>query len=148
MFPKLNLPSREFRIDTSSDKPFIWDDIRKKMVALTPEEWVRQHIVSMLIHELGYSKSLLKVESGLNYWKKKKRSDITAYDKKAHPYLLIECKSWDQKINKTTLNQIATYNKSIRAPFIAVSNGMQHFCWQKKESQYDSLNTFPASPTL
>jgi len=146
MFPQLNLPSKEFRMEVSEGKTFIWDEIRKKMIVLTPEEWVRQHVVSLLITEMEYPKSLIKVESGLKYWKKKKRSDIVAFDQNAKPYLLIECKSWEHKINKTTLNQIATYNKSLQAPYIAVTNGIKHFCWKKKEHLYDALKNFPTRP--
>ncbi len=147
MLPKLNLPAYNPRLQERDGKHYIWDIIRKKSVVLTPEEWVRQHLLNLLTQHLAFSHSLIKVESQTDYWKKIKRSDIVTYDQEGKPYFLIECKSADQKINKKVLNQISVYNKSIDAPFIAVSNGINHFCWAKEESTYVQMQDFPPSPT-
>lgn len=148
MYPKLNLPPFDPRLEENDGRLDIWDVIRKKMIALTPEEWVRQHVVHLLTAHLNYGEGLIKVESQMDYWRKTKRSDIVTYDQNGTPYLLIECKSWKQSINNSTLAQISTYNKILEAPYIAVSNGMHHFCWAQEKDQYKQLKEFPPSPAV
>ncbi len=142
-WPKLNLPPIDPDFSREGNTLLIWDIIRRKHIVLTKEEWVRQHLVALLISHLAYPRSLIKVETQHHYGKKQKRSDILVYDRNGKPFLLVECKSWETKLNRSVLNQIGTYNKTLQCPFIAISNGMQHYCWQKKEDQYDPLNNFP-----
>lgn len=147
-FPMLNLPPAELRIERREDEFYVFDIIRKKMIFLTPEEWVRQHFLHLLINHLGYPKSLIKVESGLKYHKKEKRSDLLIYNRSGNIFMLIECKSYKIEMGKSTLHQLATYNKVLDADFVAITNGVRHFCWQKKEdrSNYDPLEDFPSFP--
>lgn len=147
-FPKLNLPPATLRLEQKEDELYVFDIIRKKMIFLTPEEWVRQHFLHLLINHLNYPKSLIKVESGLKYNKREKRSDLLVYDRSGKVFMLIECKSYKIEMGKSTLHQLATYNKVLDASYIAITNGMQHFCWQKKEdhSNYDPLEDFPSFP--
>ncbi len=142
-YPELNFPAFTFKIESREGEERIWDEIRKKWISLTKEEWVRQHVSRLLTDELGYPKSLIRIESQLKYWKKQKRSDILVYDTDAKPWLLVECKRWDWPLGDAVLHQIATYNKTLQAPFISISNGMQHFCWQQKGDRYDPLKNFP-----
>ncbi len=97
------------------------------MVVLTPEEWVRQHFVHFLISELSYPKPLIKIESGIGYNQLQKRSDIKVYDRNGSPFAIVECKAATIPINQNTFDQVATYNKTFRAPYIIVTNGMEHF---------------------
>lgn len=147
-FPKLNLPPAELRLEQKEGELFVFDIIRKKMIFLTPEEWVRQHFLHLMINHLSYPKSLIKVESGLKYNKKEKRSDLLIYNRSEKVFMLIECKSYKIEMGKSTLHQLATYNKVLDADYIAITNGMQHFCWQKKEDRnnYDPLKDFPSFP--
>lgn len=147
-FPRLNLPPFELRIEEKEGHLWVFDIIRKKMVALTPEEWVRQHFVHLLVKELAYPRSLIRTESGLTYFKSAKRSDIMIRDRNGQPFMLVECKSYKLKLGRAALEQLATYNKVIHAPFVAITNGLHHFCWQKKQDQdsYDSLENFPGFP--
>ena len=112
---------------------------------LTPEEWVRQHFVNYLINELGYPKSLFKVESGLRFNKMQKRSDIVVHDRSGNPWMLIECKSPDIKLTQKAFNQIAVYNMTISARYLAVTNGMVHYCCLAGSSTQDPvfLESFP-----
>ncbi len=126
--PVLNLPKYELQIKNREGKPFIYDCARKKMVVLTPEEWVRQNFMHFLINELKYPKSLMKVESGLGYNQLQKRSDVKVFDRSGSPFAIIECKAPSVKISKEAFDQAATYNKTFRAPYIIVTNGMEHFC--------------------
>jgi hypothetical protein len=125
---KLNLPSANFSLRKDQGKVWIFDMIRKKYVVLTPEEWVRQHFVHYLINELKYPRSLFRLEGALTYNSLLKRSDILIRDRQGKPWMLIECKSPAIKLTQRAFNQIAVYNMTIGATFLAVTNGMVHYC--------------------
>lgn len=142
---KLNLPSCELRLKNEEGNDFVFDIIRKKYIVLTPEEWVRQHFIHLMVSHLGYPKSLIKVESGLSYFKSAKRSDITLKDRNGGNFLLIECKAPEVKLNQQSLNQVSVYNKKLNARFVALTNGLVHFIWQyhPEEERYEQLKEFP-----
>ena len=125
---KLSLPVFDFNIKESEGKNVIFDIIRKKYIVLTPEEWVRQHFVHYLIDHLGYSKGLIGVEQGLKYNSLLKRTDIIVYDRKGAPLLLVECKEPSHNLNQKVMEQAMMYNKTLIAPYIVVSNGVEHSC--------------------
>jgi hypothetical protein len=124
----LNLPAFEVKVKKSEGKVFIFDSVRKKYVALTPEEWVRQHVVNYLVNHRFYPKSLFRIEGSLNYNSLQKRSDILIYDRAGKPWMLIECKSFSIKLTQRAFNQAAIYNMTVGARYVAVSNGMVHYC--------------------
>ena len=142
---KLNLPAISPKLKKESGKVWIFDIIRKKYVVLTPEEWVRQHFVNYLISELTYPRSLFRVESGLRFNKMHKRSDILIYDREGKPWMLVECKSPSIRLNQKAFNQVAVYNMSVGARFVAVTNGMVHYCCEagKADSSENFLSSFP-----
>lgn len=144
----LNLPEIELKIRKKEANREIFDIIRKKFVFLTPEEWVRQHFIHFLIDHLGYSKSLLKVESGLKYNSLNKRSDIVAYNSNATPILLVECKSFKESINQKALDQATVYNKKIRATYVVLTNGLKHYCCLKKGGAYSFSDEIPPFNTM
>lgn len=141
----LNLPACEFRIKEEDGKLRVFDTLRKKFLVLTPEEWVRQHLIYYLISHKQYPKSLFSMERGLRYNQIKKRFDILVLDRKGKPFLLVECKAPDIRLNQKTAEQIAVYNKSIGARFIAISNGRQHLCleYHAASDSYNQLGDFP-----
>ena len=123
----------------------IFDEIRKKFVVLTPEEWVRQHVVQYLLLEKKYPKSLINVEklvkvNGLN-----KRYDIVVFQPNGEIFLLIECKAPEVAISQQTFDQIARYNLKLNAQFLMVTNGLNHyFCQMDFENeQYVFLKEAP-----
>ncbi len=124
----LTLPRYDIQVKESEKGTVIFDVIRKKFIVLTPEEWVRQHLVNYLINHKGYPKSLIKVESGLKYNRLQKRSDVLVYDRMGNPFLLVECKSSKVKINKEAIYQGAAYNKIIGAQYLLVTNGLIVLC--------------------
>lgn len=126
----LNLPARDFKIKKSQGKVWIFDGVRKKFVVLTPEEWVRQHFIYFLIERQFYPRSLFRIEGSLNYNQLQKRSDILIYDRAGKPWMLIECKSPTIKLSQKAFNQVAIYNMTIGAKYLAVTNGMVHYCYQ------------------
>lgn len=126
---ELRLPSFECKIRDLEGKTAIFDVIRKKYLILTPEEWVRQHVVHLLVSHLGYPASLIKLEGALTYETLEKRSDILVFDREAKPYLLVECKAPDVKLTQRTLEQASRYNKVIQAPYLVITNGMKTYCF-------------------
>jgi predicted type IV restriction endonuclease len=125
---KLNLPTLTPSLKKEEGKVWIFDIIRKKHIVLTPEEWVRQHFVHYMINELKYPKSLFRIEGSLTYNKLQKRSDILLRDREGKSWMLVECKSPAIKLTQKAFNQIAVYNMTIGAKYIAVTNGMVHYC--------------------
>ncbi|MFK7814032.1 MAG: type I restriction enzyme HsdR N-terminal domain-containing protein [Maribacter sp.] len=124
---QLNFPAYEFRFKNSENKVQIFDVIRKKFVVLQPEEWVRQHLVHYLISEKKYPSSLVNVEKQLTINGLKKRYDIVVFNSDGSIEILVECKAPKVPINQTTFNQIAQYNMNLKANFLMVTNGLEHF---------------------
>ena len=145
---KLNLPQFELIIKEKEGKKYIFDSIRKNYFLLTPEEWVRQHFINFLISTYNYPKQLIKIESGLRYNSMLKRSDILVYDREGEPFLLIECKSSDQKINQAGFNQVSLYNMTIKAKYIALSNGIKTYCCKinHENKSYEFVADIPKMP--
>ena len=143
---KLNLPQFDIKIQENNGKTEIFDVLRKKYVILTPEEWVRQHFVHLLINHYKYPKSLISLESGLKYNELKKRSDILIYDRDGKPFLLVECKSADVGLSDATFKQLSTYNFTIKSPYIAITNGLHNFCCKidHEKGSFEFLKDLPA----
>jgi hypothetical protein len=130
MFKKLNFPEYKFRIISAENKFMIFDELRKKFVQLTEEEWVRQHTIRYLTDEKNIPGSLIRVESGHKYEKLRKRTDILVFNRKAEPFLIIECKSPKVKIRREVLFQAGIYGRSIQPLYIGVTNGLDHYFWR------------------
>lgn len=128
-FP-LNLPAYPFKLKQLDNSTYIFDDIRRKYLVLTPEEWVRQHIVQYMIREKGYPKSLIKLEGGMKLNSMQKRTDIIAFNSAGHKVLLVECKAPSVKISQKVFDQIARYNIVHQIPLLAVTNGLEHYYCQ------------------
>lgn len=124
---KLNLPTYKFKLKSSENKTLIFDKLRKRYFVLTPEEWVRQHYVSFLIKEKKYPDSLIALEKQLTINKRKKRTDILVFNKKGKPEIIVECKAPQIKITQDTFDQIARYNLKLKANYLIVTNGLEHY---------------------
>jgi hypothetical protein len=142
---QLNLPEAVFKIKSKENKQFIFDNIRKKYVVLTPEEWVRQNIVHFLINHKNYPSSLVAVEKQLTVNNLKKRFDILIFDNKGNPDIIIECKSYNIKVSQDTFDQLARYNLKINANLLMITNGLNHyFCKiDHRNEKYIFLNELP-----
>lgn len=143
---KLNLPEVEWSLKKEEGKVLIFDVIRKKYIVLTPEEWVRQHFVHFLISQLNYPRSLFRIEGALAYNRMQKRSDILVRNREGKPWMLIECKAPNIKLTQKAFNQVSVYNMTIGAKYLAVTNGMVHFCCEAAApgSEPRFLSDFPA----
>ncbi|MCM4154589.1 type I restriction enzyme HsdR N-terminal domain-containing protein [Gramella sp. AN32] len=124
---KLNFPAYSFRFKNNQNKIAIFDDLRKKFVILTPEEWVRQHCVQFLKNEKNYPKSLINVEKQLKLGDLTKRYDIVVFEPEGNVNLIVECKAPKVKITQHTFDQIARYNSTLKANFLMITNGIEHF---------------------
>ncbi|MFE7085818.1 type I restriction enzyme HsdR N-terminal domain-containing protein [Sphingobacterium spiritivorum] len=141
----LNLPPFSAKLSRENDIIFIYDELRKKKLVLTPEEWVRQHWINYLHQEKKYPKSLMKTEGGLRLNTLQKRSDLLIYNNKGEKILLAEFKAPHVKITQSVFEQIANYNTVHQIPLLLVSNGLDHFyCKISFETKsYEFLKDLP-----
>ncbi len=127
----LNFPQYSFRFRRHNNQNQIFDEVRKKWMVCTPEEWVRQNFICWLIYEKRYPASNIVIEGGLKLNSLQKRTDVLAY-KNGNPWLLVECKAPEIKVSQKTFDQLFRYNSKINAPLLAVTNGITHFfAWQE-----------------
>ena len=133
---KLNFPVYSFRFKNSENKVSIFDEIRKKFILLTPEEWVRQHVVQFLLQDKKYPKSYINVEKLIKINDLSKRYDVVVFQPNGEIFLLIECKAPEVPISQQTFDQIARYNLVLKAKYLMVTNGLNHyFCQMDFENE-------------
>lgn len=125
---KLNLPTFDYKINRTRDGLQIYDRLRRKYVALTPEEWVRQHFVEFIITHKGFPQSLIANEIGITLNNTRRRCDTVVYDNTATPLVIIEYKAPSVEITQATFDQIVRYNMVLQAKYLIVSNGLNHYC--------------------
>ncbi|MEC4048487.1 type I restriction enzyme HsdR N-terminal domain-containing protein [Flavobacterium sp. SUN046] len=124
---KLNFNPYSFRFKNSENKVAIFDEIRKKFIILTPEEWVRQHVVQFLLQDRNYPKSYINVEKLIKVNDLSKRYDIVVFQPNGNIFLLVECKAPEVPITQQTFDQIARYNLTLKAEYLMVTNGVNHY---------------------
>lgn len=146
---ELNLPTFDFRLKKENSVVFIFDVIRKKFVKLTPEEWVRQHVVHFLLEQKHYPASLMNVEVGMEIQTMRRRADIVCYESDGGVRLITECKAPEVKITQTVFEQIAQYNMCLKARYLLVTNGLEHFVCEINAEQktYTFLQDIPPYKT-
>lgn len=125
---RLNLPSAQLKITTKEERQYVFDVLRKKYVALTPEEWVRQNFVHYLIHHKDYPTGLLSNEVQIRLNNTIKRCDSVLYGTDFQPRMIIEYKAPDIDITSNVFNQIMRYNIVLKVDYLIVSNGIRHYC--------------------
>ncbi|MBQ6204077.1 MAG: type I restriction enzyme HsdR N-terminal domain-containing protein [Prevotella sp.] len=124
----LNLPQYDIKVMEKDGKRLILDELRRKYVALTPEEWVRQHFVHFLMEHRNYPSGLLANEVELKIGDKRLRCDSILYNKEAHPQMIIEYKAPHITLTQKVFDQISAYNLLLHVDYLIVSNGLQHIC--------------------
>jgi hypothetical protein len=148
MFPPLNLPESAQRLKTEGERPFIFCQLRKKFLVLTPEEWVRQNLVSYLNRDLGYPLSLMKIEREVKGGTRTKRADLVICNNNGKAHILVECKAPTEKLTKETFFQLGRYNRHIEASLLLITNGMEHYCCHiTQENEFEFLDGIPPSTT-
>ncbi len=142
---KLNFIPYSFRFKNSENKVAIFDEVRKKFIILTPEEWVRQHVVQFLLQEKSYPKSYINVEKLIKVNNLNKRYDVVVFQPDGSIFLLVECKAPEVTITQQTFDQIARYNLTLKAQYLMVTNGLNHYFCQMdfKKETYVFLQDLP-----
>ena len=125
---ELNLPRYEISVKRNGERLTIFDFLRRRHVALTPEEWVRQHFVHFLVEHKGYPKGLLANEVVLSVGEKNLRCDSILYDPSLKPRMIVEYKAPSVVVTQKVFQQIATYNLLLHVDYLVVSNGLTHYC--------------------
>lgn len=124
---RLNLPPFEIKLRGTKAQPQIFDILRKKYIALTPEEWVRQHFVHFLVEHKGYPAALMANEIQLKVGEKTLRADSVLYSRDLKPRMIIEYKAPHIPITQKVFDQISIYNMLLHVDYLVVSNGLQHY---------------------
>ena len=125
---QLNLPEYQFRLKQTEKGYFVLDNLRKRFVKLTPEEWVRQNFLRFLTDNKHFPSALIAVEKQLTMNGMKKRCDAILYDIQANPVMIIEFKAPNITINQQVFDQVAVYNAKLKVNYFLISNGLEHFC--------------------
>lgn len=142
---RLNLPPFEIKLRGTKAQPQIFDILRKKYIALTPEEWVRQHFVHFLVEHKGYPAALMANEIQLKVGEKTLRADSVLYSRDLKPRMIIEYKAPHIPITQKVFDQISIYNMLLHVDYLVVSNGLQHYICQMdyNDKKYLFLEDIP-----
>lgn len=141
---ELCLPPFEYKVKKQGSVLFIFDMIRKKYVVLTPEEWVRQHVVHYLVGHKGYSPAVVAVEREIDLFGMSRRFDVVAFGNDGNPRLLVECKAPSVALSRQVFDQAFRYNIVLAAPYVAVTNGICHYCGRVDKARgFVFLDDFP-----
>lgn len=147
---RLNLPDHGVKLRHGADGDRVWDPLRRKWLVLTPEEWVRQHLIDHLVHDLGCPAGLISAEHSITLNGLTKRADLVVHDRAGKPLLLVECKAPHVKVQRAAFEQAARYNVVFRVPYLLVSNGLVHYCCRVDHATgaVDFLPNVPAYRTM
>ncbi len=144
--PDLAFPPIDARIREESGKEMIYDPVRSRYVRLTPEEWVRQHLIAFLIAHRGVPLSLVAVEKGFEVSGQSKRADVVVYRRDGRPWLLAECKAPGVAVGEVALRQVARYARVIHADVLALTNGLRHEAYVVSSGALTPLDDLPTYP--
>ncbi|MES2620681.1 MAG: type I restriction enzyme HsdR N-terminal domain-containing protein [Bacteroidota bacterium] len=136
-----------FKVEEREGQKYIFDEVRKKFVHLTSEEWVRQNVLLYLIQDKGYAKSLIAVERGIELNGLQKRFDAVVFGRDSKPKMIIECKGSEEKLDMKVFEQIARYNLTLKVDYLWVTNGKFNFCCRLKNG-IELLNQVPSLDDL
>ena len=142
---KLNFPSFEFKLKMRNNKTFIFDILRKNFFLLTPEEWVRQHVIHFLVLTQNISANHIGIEKKIVINKMTKRFDLVVFNNNGNAKLLIECKAPSVKVDQKVFDQIAIYNKQLNSEFLMITNGLSHYYFKSNNNSksYTFIKDFP-----
>ena len=143
MMIKIEYPPYQPKIKEEAQKEFIFDEVRKKWIVLTPEEWVRQNFLQYLIQVKKYPASLIAVEKEIKLGELKKRFDIVVYDNDTNPWMIVECKEMNVVLGKAVLEQALRYNITLNVPYLVVTNGSYCMALQLKNGAMTVIESLP-----
>ncbi len=140
---KINYPEYHPKIKKEKDKEFIFDEVRKRWIILTPEEWVRQNFLQYLIQVKKYPAALIAIEKEIKLGDLKKRFDIVVYGSSSKPWMIIECKEMNVDLSKQVLHQVLRYNITMQVPYLVITNGSYCMAFQCINNQLKDLVELP-----
>lgn len=150
-FVALNLPAFDVRLERGRDgRVRIFDALRRRFIVVTPEEWVRQHFVNLLVQHLHYPLALMGNEIRLELNGMTRRCDTVVYDREMRPRMIVEYKRPSVELTQKVFAQVARYNLVMRVDYLVVSNGLRHFCCRMDYQQqtYAYLDAIPTPEQL
>lgn len=139
----LNFPDFSFRVREQGQSKQIFDSVRRRFVALTPEEWVRQNLIQFMVEVYQYPLSLMAVEKIVKVNGLSQRADVVVYNRDGSPWLIAECKAPSVTISQDTFLQAARYNFSLNVSFLLLTNGHEHFCLKRGANQFEFMESLP-----
>jgi len=139
---QINYPKHDFRLKKEEEKEFIFDEIRKQWLRLTPEEWVRQNFLQYLIITKKYPSSLIAIEKEIKLGELKKRYDIVVY-KNDKPWMIVECKEMNVVLNESTIEQILRYNMVMKVDYLIITNGTNIHAWNITDGKANEVDSIP-----
>ena len=142
-FPKLNLPQVIFKTKLVNGTTQVFDEVRKRYIIITPEEWVRQHFIHYLSSVKNYPFGLMAVEKLIKYNNVRNRADIVLYDTEGFPTMIVECKAPSIDLNGNVLNQALNYNIIYDCPFVILTNGIIHKTFDVDQNSIQVIKYFP-----
>lgn len=144
-YPELNFPHFEHKIKDENGQAYIWESIRQSWIVLTPEEWVRQNLIRYFVDILAYPAGLMQAECQITVGKVKKRFDLVVMDKNLKPWLICECKAPAISIDASVMQQAAIYNSELKCPYLSVTNGIKHYCYEInfERGDFKNIGNFP-----
>ena len=140
---QVDFPSPNFKIEKREGKKFIFDSIRRQWMVLTDEEWVRQNFIQYLISVQSYPMALIAVEKEIQLGELKKRFDVLVYNKQHKPWMLIECKAQDVKLDDTVVQQLLRYHITVPASFLIITNGKYTYGWENSGNGLKEIEQMP-----
>ncbi|MEO7308476.1 MAG: type I restriction enzyme HsdR N-terminal domain-containing protein [Ferruginibacter sp.] len=140
---KIEYPPYQPKIKTEGLKEFIFDEVRKRWILLTPEEWVRQNFLQYLVHVKKYPASLIAVEKEIKLGELKKRFDIVVYDAHTKPWMIVECKEMNVVLDKSVLDQVLRYNISLDVPYLVITNGSYCMALSLQDNMMTEIDNLP-----
>lgn len=140
---KIVYPKHNFKIKKENNIDYIFDIFRKRWLVLTPEEWVRQNILQYITLDKKYPASLIAIEKEIYLGELRKRCDIVVYDRNSQPWMIIECKEMNEKLESKVMEQILRYHIALPAKYLIITNGSHCIGFEKKERQLYEINEFP-----
>jgi predicted type IV restriction endonuclease len=143
MLIKLSYPEHRFRLKEAEGVKFIFDELRRRWLKLTPEEWVRQHFVQYLISAKKYPSTLIALEKRIRLGELIKRFDILVYDQEHNPLMMVECKSMNVSLDENVFTQILRYNISIPVRFLVITNGNTCYAFDRGDGKLEALKEIP-----
>ena len=150
MIVPLNLPKANLKLSKKNEQLFVWCIVRKKTLVLTPEEWVRQHVIHFLVEFKKFPLGLISSELGIQIHQLSRRCDVVVFGRNQQPKLLIECKAPDVKLTENTIQQIAHYNFNLQVDYLWITNGIQHGIYHidRAQNRIQLLEELPAFEDL